>query len=209
MSADARLSAVVAIFARAPELGKVKTRLAGSVGEPIALEAHRALLTRTIEIVALSGSAAEIWLDGDPDTLPVPRFPIRPQCTGDLGSRMLHTIADITARGHAAIIVGSDCPIIDEQYLRDAVQALARADLVIGPVEDGGYVLIGMSRPHDCLFVDMTWSTARVFAETLWRAERAGLTTAVLGELWDVDDSAGWRRWQALARSVTPTPQSS
>lgn len=198
MAADAGATAVVSIFARAPELGKVKTRLAGSVGELIALEVHRCLLNRTIDVVASSGCAAEIWLDGDPGMLPAQTLSIRHQCTGDLGIRMLHTIADITARGRPAIIVGSDCPVIDAQYLRDAAQALEHADVVIGPVEDGGYVLIGMSRPHAYLFVDMTWSTSTVFAETLRRADMAGLTTVVLGLLWDVDDSAGWQRWQAL-----------
>lgn len=197
MTGDACSPAVVAIFARAPELGKVKTRLADSVGELIALDAHRALLNRTIDVVASSGFAAEIWLDGDPRALPAQTLPIRPQCAGDLGTRMLHTIADITARGRPAIIVGSDCPVIDEQYLRDAVRSLEHADVVIGPVEDGGYVLIGMSRLHASLFVDMTWSTPTVFAESLRRAEAAGLTTVVLGQLWDVDDGAGWQRWQS------------
>ncbi len=209
MTPDADSSTVVAVFARAPELGKVKTRLAVSVGEVIALDAHRALLTRTIDVVALSGFVGEIWLDGDASALLAPRLPIRQQCPGDLGTRMLHTITDITARGRSAIIVGSDCPIVDQQYLRDAVAALEHADVVIGPVEDGGYVLIGMSRPHACLFGDMAWSTPTVFAETLRRAATAGLSSVVLGKLWDVDDGAGWQRWQAMAGLATQTPQSS
>ncbi len=200
---------MIAIFTRAPELGKVKTRLAGSVGESIALEAHRALLARTIEVVESSGFAAEIWLDGDPAALPARTLPIRQQCAGDLGVRMLHAITDITLRGRSAIIVGTDCPVIDAQYLSDAVDALEHADVVLGPVEDGGYVLIGMSRAHADLFVDMMWSTRTVLAQTLQRAEMARLKTVVLGQLWDVDDGADWRRWQTLAGLPTRTPPSS
>ncbi len=204
MAAESQRGPLIAIFARAPELGKVKTRLATSVGELAALETHRSLFARTIEVVAATGIAAEVWLDGDPNTLPLRQFPVRTQCDGDLGARMLHTITDVTRRGHRAIVIGSDCPVIDERYLHDASQSLETVDVVLGPVEDGGYVLIGMSRPHVGLFSDMAWSTPTVCAETRRRAKIAGLTTAVLRELWDVDDLAGWRRWQAI-KSTPPS----
>ena len=96
------------------------------------------------------------------------------------------------------IVIGSDCPVLDAAYLRSAAVAVARADLVTGPVADGGYVLIGMRQPRPELFLRMAWSTSTVHAETLARAKTAGLRTIVLSELWDVDDAAGLRRWREL-----------
>ncbi len=111
---------------------------------------------------------------------------------------MLAVCSDIVERNGAPIVVGSDCPVLDAAYLRSAADALTRADVVIGPVADGGYVLIGMLRAHAELFLRMTWSTATVHAETLRRAEAIGLRTVVLSELWDVDDAAGLRRWREM-----------
>jgi len=76
------------------------------------------------------------------------------------------------------------------------------ADVVIGPVEDGGYVLIGLARPQPRLFADMPWSTSTVRDATLRRAAELGLHVVVLKELWDVDDEPGYRRWQRLAATA-------
>jgi uncharacterized protein len=119
-------------------------------------------------------------------------------------------IADITGRGRPAIVVGSDCPVLDGDYLRAARAALMQgADVVIGPVEDGGYILIGMHEPIPQLLLGMTWSTATVFAETLARAEAAGLRTAVLQPLWDIDDAADLNRWHRAPAATTPDQKSS
>ena len=210
MVAESRSTPTLAIFTRAPELGKVKTRLARAVGERAAFDAHQMLQRRSIEVATASGFPAEIWLDGNLDALPIQQLAIFPQCAGDLGARMLHTIAHITARGHPAIIIGSDCPVLDVNYLRDAVRALdSGIDVVVGPVEDGGYVLIGMAQPQPALFLDMTWSTRTVLSETLERAAAAGLTTTVLDELWDVDNVADWQRWQSLTKALTPNQRPS
>ena len=97
---------------------------------------------------------------------------------------------------------GSTALLTDRYELTMLAAALADgADVVIGPVEDGGYVLIGMSRPRPELLLQMTWSTVSVHAETLRRAEGAGLHTIVLPQLWDVDDAAGlhrWREWETV-----------
>jgi uncharacterized protein len=202
-------SPVIALFTRVPAVGLVKTRLARSVGDVVALDLHRDLLERTIRVVIDSGLDAELWIDGDPNALPVHAMSVHRQRGGDLGERMLDIITQIVGRGRPAVVIGSDCPVIDAQYLRDAAAALSEgADVVIGPVEDGGYVLIGMSRPHSELLLGMSWSTATVHAETVRRANRAGLRTVVLRELWDIDDEAGLRRWKALG-AATPDRRSS
>jgi len=192
--------AVVVVFTRAPVVGHVKTRLARVVGDGAALECHRALLERTLFAVEASGLAAEIHVAGDPAALPPHRLPVRSQRGGDLGERMQQAIAAICARGRPAILIGTDCPLLDAGYLSAADSALGDgADVVIGPVEDGGYVLIGLARPQPRLFAHMPWSTSTVRDETLRRAAELGLHVVLLKELWDVDDEPGYRRWQRLA----------
>jgi rSAM/selenodomain-associated transferase 1 len=202
--------ALVVVFTRAPAVGRVKTRLARAVGDAAALECHRALLQHTLQVVEASGLDAEICLDGDPAALPPHRLPVRSQHGGDLGERMQGAIADVCARSRSAILIGTDCPVLDGEYLLAADAALRNgANVVIGPVEDGGYVLIGMTRPQPKLFVDMPWSTPTVRAETLRRVAELRLDVVVLKELWDVDDEGGYRRWQQLAATADRRPSKS
>lgn len=203
-------SAVVIVFTRAPVIGQVKTRLARVVGDVAALQCHRALLERSLQAVDASGLDAEIRVDGDPAALPPQRLRVRSQRGGDLGERMLDAIADVCARGRHAILIGTDCPGLDAEYLLAADAALRNgAGLVIGPVEDGGYVLIGMARPQPRLFADMPWSTPTVREQTLRRAAQLRLDVVVLKELWDVDDERDYRRWQQLSAIADRRPSRS
>jgi rSAM/selenodomain-associated transferase 1 len=199
MNPDER--SVVAAFARAPVLGRVKTRLAQTVGDDAALRIHRELLDRTLRILAnLEGLDAELWVDGPTVQFAGLGLSIRAQGDGDLGERMLAVIADITRRGRSAIIVGSDCPVLDADYIRAADKALMEGcDAVLGPVEDGGYILIGMSRPIPELMTDMVWSTPTVYAETLARAAALGLNVVSLRTLWDIDNAADLDRWRRMS----------
>ena len=191
-------STCVAVFTRAPELGRVKTRLAQDIGAAAALETHLQLLSHTLDQVAVQdGWDAELWVAGDPSSVPARGLPVRIQPQGDLGDRMLAAIETITARGQRALVIGSDCPVLSSTYLIDAAAALDDCDLVLGPSEDGGYALVGMHRAHPELFVDMTWSVPEVCSETQHRAARLGLSVVLLPELWDVDTIDDWRRWQA------------
>lgn len=167
-------------------------------------------MQHTLRVVETSGLDAEICLDGDPAALPPQRLPRRSQQGGDLGERMHAAIAAVCARGRRAILIGTDCPVLDAGYLLAADAALRDgADVVIGPVEDGGYVLIGMTRPQPRLFVDMPWSTPTVRTQTVRRAAELRLDVVVLKELWDVDDEAGYRRWQQLAATADRRPSKS
>jgi len=110
------------------------------------------------------------------------------QPEGDLGARMMAAVE--AARG-AAIVVGTDCPALTTEHLRAAVRALVDGiDVVIIPVDDGGYGLIGMQRPQPALFEGMTWSTSSVMAETRRRLSRLGLSWREPARLWDVDRPA-------------------
>jgi rSAM/selenodomain-associated transferase 1 len=192
--------AIVAVFTRAPIHGRVKRRLARALGDDGALAAHRLLLTRTLR--RLQGVTAfaelELWVEGELGVDERFTVPIRRQPTGDLGMKMLSAVADIERRHARAIIVGSDCPLLDSAYVHAALAALTRHDVVIGPAEDGGYVLIACRRAIPALFQGIDWGTGSVLAMTLERAAAAGASVSCLPELWDVDEPADWQRFQQL-----------
>lgn len=111
---------------------------------------------------------------------------------GDLGACMLAAIE--AARG-PAIVIGTDCAALTPAHLRTAAQALAEGvDVVIAPVEDGGYGLIGMQRPQPALFADMTWTAPSVMAETRRRLTRLGLSWREPARLPDHDAPADLAR---------------
>ena len=183
----------LAIFARAPILGQVKTRLAADIGEHEALAAYRELVTLTLTTLAPGTGmfAPEIWVAGESADVEEwrARFPVFVQPPGDLGTRMAVAFeAGVTA------LVGCDIPPLTASYVEDALAALADADLVLGPTEDGGYCLIAMQAPHPEVFADIPWSTTDVLAATQRAA--AHLRATVLRPLWDVDDASGLARWR-------------
>lgn len=188
----------VAVFVRAPELGKVKTRLARVLGEPAALRAYVELVESTLGALEEGTFDCELWFDG-PQNDHLRRWrsdhvlPAFKQPETDLGGRML---AAVTAGVKA--VVGSDIPPLDAAYVEESLARLAGADVVLGPVEDGGYCLIGMNEPHPELFRSIEWSTDTVVEQTLSRAAAAGLDVALLDTLWDVDDHADYVRWRKM-----------
>ena len=184
------------MFVRAPEPGKVKTRLARVVGEAAALEAYVELVEGTLKSLQEGAFDCELWFEGEPNKglrqweteYGLPAFQ---QPDTDLGGRMLAALSAGTA-----VVVGSDIPVLDAAYVEEALARLADADAVLGPVEDGGYCLVGMRTPHPELFQSIEWSTGRVVDQTLSRAAEAGLDVALLDVLWDVDDHADYVRWR-------------
>ena len=189
-------SSRVAVFVRTPEPGKVKTRLARVLGEAAALAAYVELVEGTLKSLQQGAFRCELWFAGQRNEdlrrweteygLPAFRQP-----DADLGGRMLAALA-----AGAKVVVGSDIPVLDAAYVEEALGRLPGADAVLGPVEDGGYCLIGMNEPHPELFRSIEWSTGRVVEQTLGRAGEAGLNVALLEPLWDVDDHADYLRWR-------------
>jgi rSAM/selenodomain-associated transferase 1 len=120
---------------------------------------------------------------------------LHPQQGDDLGARMRHALASALARGDVPILIGTDCPAIDADYLGSASAALDTHDAVFGPVEDGGYALVGLARDVDA-FTGIAWSTPSVMAETRAVLRRAGTRWMELSTLWDVDTAGDLSRWR-------------
>jgi rSAM/selenodomain-associated transferase 1 len=198
------------IFAREPVLGRVKTRLAADIGPEAALAAYRELLALTAAAVAAAQVPATVWLAEAParDDLGPPASVARPEwpglpwqvqpAAGSLGERMAHAFAEAFAAGAGRVaIIGTDCPKLTPDLLRQAFAQLATHDLVVGPATDGGYYLLGMTKLHASLFIDKQWSTSTVLPATLADAEHLGLRVAQLPTLADVDSGSDLAAWRA------------
>ena len=194
------------VFSRPPVAGEVKTRLIPALAAQGAAALHEYLAERVFAAVARTPAVVrELWIAGDSGHPWVAAacgrhgFSVRQQTGDDLGARMAHAATSAWARQLMPIIVGTDCWLLDAAYLTDAVAALgAGSDVVLGPVEDGGYVLIGLRQPALGLFADMTWSVPTVLADTLLRCAALRLRVRQLPTLWDVDRPEDVMRLRAL-----------
>lgn len=173
----------VIVLARYPELGKVKSRLAATVGDERALEIYRSLLDKTIEMVRSSALEWEFHWSGNAKSfadLPAGLL----QKDGDIGQRMWGAVE---GKSTPAIIIGTDCPDLTVDVLHQAVEKLKTKDVVFGPAHDGGYYLIGFNAPRPFLFENIAWSTSSVLKDSIEICNREGLTFGLLPELRDVD----------------------
>jgi rSAM/selenodomain-associated transferase 1 len=188
---------VVLVFQKNEVLGKVKTRLAASVGEKQALAIYLQLLDKThLALRDISVSTTTYFSEFIPDN------PIHSaenkliQVGQDLGERMKNAFAENFELGiEKVVLIGTDCPSLEGIHLSQAFEALDQYDLVIGPARDGGYYLIGMKRRADFLFEGITWSSELVLSQTLALAAEQGLQTSLLPVLEDIDTLEDWERY--------------
>jgi len=194
---------VVILFLKNPEPGKVKTRLAKSVGARRAADIFRMLVEATIANVpaALTPAvffdppegegAVRRWLA---EKLPAETL-FLPQVAGDLGARMQAAFVEAFRRGaERALIVGTDCVDLRAEHYACALEELARHDAVMGPTHDGGYYLLGLTRLQSCFFSGITWSSHTTLAQSLAQATAAGVAVHLLEPLGDIDELEDWQR---------------
>lgn len=186
----------ILVFAKAPTPGRVKTRLVPALGEAAAAALQRRLIERTLATAVAAGlGEVELWCapatndDFFSACAKQHGIELRAQGEGDLGARMARALDCALAERSPTLLIGSDCPALTPQYLREAALALGEGnDAVIGPAEDGGYVLIGLARsPAAPLFEDIAWGSATVLRETRARLARLGWRWRELATLWDLD----------------------
>lgn len=187
------------IFVRNPELGKVKTRLAATVGDAEALRIYHILLAKTRAAALGVGVKRTVYYSDaieEPDIWNPLYFEKKTQHGPDLGGRMRHAFeAAFAAGAKKAVIIGSDCPDLSGPLLFDAFKALDRSDFVLGPVDDGGYYLLGMKKLEPSLFEGIPWSTDVVLSRTLERIQQLGNAHTLLPKLSDVDTEVDWRAY--------------
>lgn len=186
---------VLAIMAKAPKAGEVKTRLCPPLSPAEAAVLYRCfLLDKVAQVHGVGGASTAIAFTPDTDRNVfeelAPGVQLVAQRGDDLGGRLLNSLDELLRDGYAAALaVDSDTPTLPTEFLRQAVDLVVRPeiDLVLGPSDDGGYYLIGMRRVWPFLFDGMPWSTAGVLSETIRRAEAHELRVACLPSWFDVD----------------------
>lgn len=180
------------MLARSPIPGRVKTRLIPALGEEGACDLQRQLLGRALQLPASQFAQRFLWLDDEPDddlqTLADDLgWVLMEQPAGDLGERMRRIATLGLAESDAVVLIGNDCPALDGDYLCTACSALEDQPVVLGPAEDGGYVLLGLRRIDALLFNNLPWGTDQVLAMTCERVQQLGWGHRLLPVLWDVD----------------------
>ncbi|MFA6052679.1 MAG: TIGR04282 family arsenosugar biosynthesis glycosyltransferase [Methylobacter sp.] len=199
-------NAVLMIFCKAPVPGQVKTRLIPELTAEQAAELHIELSTKTLQRATQSNLCpVQLWCspttDHDFFTESEAAYPLllKQQQGADLGERMHHAFCSALAEYSHALLMGCDCPSLTGQDLEEALTTLNQEnEVVIAPAEDGGYVLIGLNRPHPELFDNMPWGTERVLAQTRSRIERYKLRHHELNEQWDLDTPEDLERYHLL-----------
>jgi uncharacterized protein len=191
-----KVQSAVAIMAKAPQPGQVKTRLCPPLSHREAAHLYQCFLRDKIaQLNAVPRAAPVVSYSPDESEsvfkdLTPPHFLLLPQRGDDLGARLLFTFDQLFRQGFIQVIViDSDTPTLPTAYLEQALRLIAadENDVVLGPTEDGGYYLIGLRQSHRELFERMPWSTSQVFLETRRRSERSGLTVACTESWYDVD----------------------
>lgn len=194
------MSNAIALFAKAPRAGRVKTRLYGVLTPEDAAALQQAFVLDVWN--RLRELAAAVYLYSDIAWKPYQELAgpesARLQRGDDLGDKMFHCFQELARRGHERVlIVGSDSPTLPGGYLRNGLEMLETADAILGPAEDGGYYAVGCRRGHPDMFQGVTWSSAETRQRTEAAFRRAGLSVRFLPNWYDVDTVEDLRRLAA------------
>ena len=210
---DAVSTVAVAMVCKTPVAGQSKTRLSPPLSAADCARLSACFIQDVAATIAALGPDVDGYAVYTPEgsepalrTLLPTRFRMLAQGGGDLGERLIRATADLLVAGHAgAVLVNSDSPTLPRAILRAAVDAVRQGDrVVLGPALDGGYTLIGLSKPHPEVFAGIPWSTDAVYRTTVERARAVALAVTNVPPWYDVDDVASLRVLQAELDGTPP-----
>ncbi|NUO80346.1 TIGR04282 family arsenosugar biosynthesis glycosyltransferase [candidate division KSB1 bacterium] len=198
------------VFVKYPEPGKVKTRLAKSLGYERAAELYREFVTLTLQNCEQLAQAAHFATFTPPERKAdlLAMFPgewhwFEQHAASDLGMRIQYAFETLFKLGYRRVLtIGTDSPSLPLAYLEEAAEKLLEYDVVLGPAEDGGYYLIGLKVAPRELFEGIAWSTEKVLTQTLGIIQRLGLSVHLLPQWYDVDDVAALEKLSAVLPKV-------
>ena len=180
------------MFIKNPVKGKVKTRLAATIGDDMALEIYQKLIRHTLNIVEdVAADKFIFFSDTVDESIGYENTPVHKvvQSGNDLGEKMKNAFELLFKTGYKRVtIIGTDCPGITANILEGAFSKLNNSDVVIGPAIDGGYYLLGIKEIHNDLFEKIAWSTSTVLHSTIERCNTNNLSYSLLSALSDVDE---------------------
>ena len=180
------------IFIKNPVKGKVKTRLAKTIGDEKALHVYHKLLEYTQKITSSISADKMLFYSEFIDSTDAWSSELfyKEVQTGDvLGERMSSAFQLAFSKNYKkVIIIGSDCIDLMANHVDEAFKLLQEKDMVIGPAKDGGYYLLGMKTLHQTLFLNKKWSSSTVYSDTIDSVRSLNLSFGVLEELSDIDE---------------------
>lgn len=178
------------IFVKNPVSGKVKTRLAKSIGDENALKVYQVLLEHTFKITEpLACDKFVFYSDKIEKDWQHNSYQQHLQSGNDLGERMSNAFSEIFKLGYQRVaIIGSDCYELTSAIIEKSLSELSENDIVIGPAKDGGYYLLAMKSLHPELFKNKTWSSDSVLSDTFKDVHAMKLKYKLFEELNDIDD---------------------
>lgn len=190
------------IFAKYPEPGKVKTRLAKTLGNNFAVQFYKACLERIFKIAAgINEITPFLFYNGDFKNDFIPEdykhvFVLKEQTGNDLGERMQNAFKFVFSESYnRAVIIGTDVPGLTSEHIDNSLNNLDRYDVSLIPSDDGGYNLAALKELHEELFTGIEWSTDSVFRVTLEKAEQLSLNVKVNNPLLDIDTEEDLKTW--------------
>ncbi|UKM65204.1 TIGR04282 family arsenosugar biosynthesis glycosyltransferase [Flavobacteriaceae bacterium GSB9] len=179
---------LVIVFVKNPKLGKVKTRLAKSIGNEAALAVYSKLLKVTENAVKKLDTDVLIYFSEHIEEEAWHNFNKNIQHGKDLGERMRNAFQQGFEDGYERIaLIGSDLPDISENHIKQALHVLTQNEVVFGPAKDGGYYLIGLSKMHTSIFQNKPWSQPNLLSETLKELHKNNTSFITLETLNDID----------------------
>jgi len=197
------------IFTKSPVLGEVKTRLQPDYSPEESLKIHKSLMLKTLEITKnLDGIDIELCCAPDRNSMFFlgceNNFPIQltNQQGADLGEKMAFSFSVALQTYEYVVVIGTDCPDIDEGYLQQAFDALSEVDAVIGPAADGGYVLLGLKQFSPEIFKDISWGKDSVFKQTQDALNDLGWSLHKLETKYDIDRPEDLHRYKYLLNEL-------
>ena len=193
------------IFIKNPVIGKVKTRLAATVGNDLALVIYKKLIEHTLTIIKDVNADKYIFFSeriddniGDSNI-----FFKKVQAGTDLGEKMKNAFEQLFKNNYKNIcIIGTDCPGISEDTFEEAFTKLNKDNVVMGPAEDGGYYLLGMNKFNENLFNEIVWSTAQVLQTTIEKCIENNLRFTLLKKLSDIDEEKDLIHFDAFKKII-------
>jgi rSAM/selenodomain-associated transferase 1 len=211
----ARGLCALAVMTKAPQAGRVKTRLVPPLTPEEAAELNKCFLRDTAAAISSACSRRPVGDEGKTarsspiavytpvgaesaytDVLPAD-FSLLPQRGDEFGERLYFAVEDLFKCGFDSLcLIDSDSPTVPAENFEQAVELLSTSEdcVVLGPSDDGGYYLIGVKKPHRHLFEQIDWSTERVLNQTMQRATEIGIEVKLLSIGYDVDDDASLGR---------------
>ena len=198
-------NAALIIFLKNYEVGKVKTRLAGTMGPENALTVYKQLVEITKQNTQHYSGQQYIYYSSFVDCEDQWNRSAmkRSQFGIDLGSKMSNAFHEVLEEHTHAIIIGTDCPYLQHNQLQAANDIVQQGKFAIGPSRDGGYYLLGLPKYVPEVFEGVDWSTDMVTKQTIERIKQKGFTYDLLDELVDVDYEEDWRAYIDFQQNVS------